>query len=193
MGKEWIKVKEIGQLYLEKILVSFEVPILFVCTDYEQRKYLCLNTDDEEGRNVIVLTTSRYLVNMMKNKITMESVFRNAVDGKAIVAWYDFKNNKIASSVEDAAKIDADLLPQKNAFLEFSNKEINDYIENLEKQLINLEIESFCSLKTYKLKKSLSLVGMDILTLIDHNREKILISETSKKCSYRISNNKMIA
>ena len=37
MGKEWVKLEKIGQLYLEKILVSFDVPILFVCSDFEKR------------------------------------------------------------------------------------------------------------------------------------------------------------
>lgn len=36
MGKEWIKLKETGQLFLEKVLVSFNIPILFVCVDYEK-------------------------------------------------------------------------------------------------------------------------------------------------------------
>ncbi len=30
--KKWINVEEIGQLYLEKILVTFDIPILFVCS-----------------------------------------------------------------------------------------------------------------------------------------------------------------
>lgn len=31
MQKEWINIKETGQLYLENILVSLNIPILFVC------------------------------------------------------------------------------------------------------------------------------------------------------------------
>lgn len=53
MGKKWIKIKETGQLYLEKIIVSFDIPILFVCNDFENRKYLCLNVDEETGCTVI--------------------------------------------------------------------------------------------------------------------------------------------
>ena len=80
MGKEWIRIKEVGQLFLEKILVSFDIPILFVCVDYENRKYLCLNIDDESGKSVIVATDNKYLISMLTNKISMDSVFRNSID-----------------------------------------------------------------------------------------------------------------
>ena len=77
MGKEWIKTKETGQLYLEKIIVSFDIPILFVCNDFENRKYLCLNIDEETGTTVIAETDNRTLISMLNNQVTMENVFRN--------------------------------------------------------------------------------------------------------------------
>ena len=64
MGKEWIKLKEIGQLYLEKILVAFDVPILFVCTDYAKRRYLCLNIDNETGETAIAEVSNKQLIQM---------------------------------------------------------------------------------------------------------------------------------
>lgn len=82
MGREWIKIKETGQLFLEKILVSFDVPILFVCADYENRKYLCLNIDDETGESVIVATDNKRLIAMLKNEITMDPYFEIRIDKK---------------------------------------------------------------------------------------------------------------
>ena len=41
MEKKWLNLGETGQLYLEQILVTFDIPILFVCNGFENRKYLC--------------------------------------------------------------------------------------------------------------------------------------------------------
>ena len=67
MGKEWINTKETGQLYIEKILVTFDVPILFVCTDYENRKYLCLNADEDD--KMAILLTMRTNILATKQKV----------------------------------------------------------------------------------------------------------------------------
>ena len=40
MEKKWLNLGETGQLYLEQILVTFDIPILFVCNGFENRKYL---------------------------------------------------------------------------------------------------------------------------------------------------------
>ena len=120
MGKEWIKIKELGQLYLEKVLVAFDIPILFVCVDSVDRKYLCLNTDAESGKTVIAPTDNKTLIDMLNNDITMESVFRNAINGKVIVADYFIDNNEIIVRIEDSKKITGALLPPKNEYLDLS-------------------------------------------------------------------------
>lgn len=153
MGKEWIKIKEIGQLYLEKVIVSFDIPVLFVCNDFENRKYLCLNVDEETGCTVIAETDNVTLISMLKNKVTMESVFRNFSENKLIIAEYDYEKNEIVSNVLDAKKVDGNILPKKGAFLEIFNEVISKYISFLSKQLINVEVEAFCEKKTITLKK----------------------------------------
>lgn len=153
MGKKWIKIKETGQLYLEKIIVSFDIPILFVCNDFENRKYLCLNIDEETGCTVIAETDNRTLISMLKNQITMESVFRNSSENKIIIAEYNCEEEEIVSIVQEAKKIDANLLPEKEAFLELSNEVISEYLSFLKKQLISVEVEDFCEKKTITVKQ----------------------------------------
>lgn len=153
MGKKWIKIKETGQLYLEKIIVSFDIPILFVCNDFENRKYLCLNVDEETGCTVIAETDNRTLISMLKNQITMESVFRNSSENKIIIAEYNCEEEEIVSIVQEAKKIDANLLPEKEAFLELSNEVISEYLSFLKKQLISVEVEDFCEKKTITVKQ----------------------------------------
>ena len=80
--KKWINVEEIGQLYLEKILVTFDIPILFVCSNGKNKKYLCLNIGDEDGTTVIAEISKATLSAMQQNKIAMEAVYRQAIGKK---------------------------------------------------------------------------------------------------------------
>ena len=194
MGKEWIKIKEIGQLYLEKVLVTFDFPILFVCVDYENRKYLCLNVDDETGKSVIVATDNKHLINMLSNKIPMESVFRNSLNGKVIIAEYDSDNDEIISYTEEAMKVSKSLLPKENAYFELCNTMIEEYVAYLSKQIIKIDIESFCEKKTFVIPKSVFVSTFAVGDIIACNCGRVMIEETEKRCSYSITkNDRMIA
>lgn len=194
MGKEWIRIKETGQLYVEKVIVSFDIPILFVCNDFENRKYLCLNVDDEKGTTVIAETDNKTLISMLKDNLTMESVFRNALNDKIIVVEYDSVNEELVTRSENSRKISSDLLPDKGAFLELSNKMISDYISFLGRQLIKVEVEKFCEKRTIIVQPS------KYHTYFSSKNENIIscstirLTDTKKKCSYDIDGSKrMIA
>lgn len=134
MKREWIKVKGLGQLYLEKILLSFDIPILFVCTDFENRRYLCLNIDDDVPQAVIAEIDIKTLIGMLKDEITMEMAFRGSINGKIVVATYDSSSKQINTSIIASQMVSEDFLPEKGAFFEIENKKIADYIEFLSKQ-----------------------------------------------------------
>lgn len=134
MKREWIKVKGLGQLYLEKILLSFDIPILFVCTDFENRRYLCLNIDDDVPQAVIAEIDIKTLIGMLKDEITMEMAFRGSINGKIVVATYDSSSKQINTSIIASQMVSEDFLPEKGAFFEIENKKITDYIEFLSKQ-----------------------------------------------------------
>ena len=190
MGKEWIKTKETGQLYLEKIIVSFDIPILFVCNDFENRKYLCLNIDEEAGTTVIAETDNRTLISMLNNQVTMENVFRNSLGNKIIIAEYDCKKNEIVSTVQDVKKIDSDLLPEKGAFLELSNKVISEYIVFLSKQLIKIKVEEFFEKRAITVERSQfhKYFSLNDEKVISHRNVKL--EDIKKTCSYEINNGK---
>ena len=139
MGKEWIKIKETGQLYLEKVIVSFDIPILFVCNDFENRKYLCLNIDDEIGTTIIAETDNKMLLNMLQDKVTMEYVFRNALNDRIMVAEYDSINKKIISKVENANIFNKNKIDKTREKLDIP---LNNISENNEVELINLELKN---------------------------------------------------
>jgi len=194
MGKEWIKLKETGQLFLEKVLVSFNIPILFVCVDYEKNKYLCLNIDEETGESVIIATDNEHLLKMLKNEVTMESVFRDANDQKVIIAKYDFEEQKIISHIENSKAISKDMLPKQNEYFEFTNETIKEYISYLEKQIIKIQIETFSDKTSIVIQKNVPVPKFTIKDLMNLTCEKMIITEAKHRCSYNLKNeNRMIA
>lgn len=194
MGKEWIKLKETGQLFLEKVLVSFNIPILFVCVDYEKNKYLCLNIDEETGESVIIATDNEHLLKMLKNEVTMESVFRDANDQKVIIAKYDFEEQKIISHIENSKAISKDMLPKQNEYFEFTNETIKEYISYLEKQIIKIQIETFSDKTSIVIQKNVPVPKYTIKDLMNLTCEKMIITEAKHRCSYNLKNeNRMIA
>lgn len=194
MGKEWIKLKETGQLFLEKVLVSFNIPILFVCVDYEKNKYLCLNIDEETGESVIIATDNEHLLKMLKNEVTMESVFRDTNDQKVIVAKYDFEEQKIISHIENSKTISKDMLPKQNEYFEFTNEAIKEYISYLEKQIIKIQIETFSDKAMIVIQKNVPVPKFATKDLMNLTCEKMIITEAKYKCSYNLKNeNRMIA
>ena len=91
-------------------MVTFDIPILFVCSNGKNKKYLCLNIGDEDGTTVIAEISKATLSAMQQNKIPMEAVYRQAIGKKLIIAKYDENSKKIISEV-------ANFLPQKGKFL----------------------------------------------------------------------------
>lgn len=190
MGKKWIRIKEIGQLYLEKVIVSFDIPILFVCNDFENRKYLCLNINDELGTTVLAETDNKSLIGMLKNEVTMESVFRGAIGNRVIIAEYD--NGEIVTRTESAKNISEDVLPEKGAFLDFSDEAITNYISFLNKQVIKVEIEDFFARETITVQVIKNCVYFAAQNETIVSCGNIRPEDTKEECSYEISRNKKL-
>ncbi|MBR1702180.1 MAG: hypothetical protein IJ716_09535 [Lachnospiraceae bacterium] len=194
MGAEWINIKETGQLYLEKILVSFDIPILFVCTNFEKKRFLCLNIDEESGKTVIAEINNNLLLFMLRNEITMESVFRKAEKGVVIIADYNGETEKIDTCLVNANEISADFLPKKGAYFEFSNKTITDYIAHLRKELIDVVLEQLFEAKSYTIQSNGIFNSFGVDTVGSFECGKLSAKETGKKCLYNVSDSdKMIA
>ncbi len=148
MKNNWIDIKETGQLYLEQILVAFEIPILFVCIDLSGRRYLCECADEESGQFVITSIDNTMLLQMLLNEVAMEYVFRNA-SPKLIITEYDFQNSKMKSREELAQNIPAEYLPEHGAFMEMESKEILKYIDLLKSQVNAITFGNNCEIDSY--------------------------------------------
>lgn len=194
MGREWIELKETGKLYLEKILVTFDVPILFVCVDYENRKYLCLNVDDQDMKYVIAETDAGQLVDMLTNIIPMETVFRNSAKGQLIIAEYNAVEDVIISQVIAANIVSSALLPQSGAMFELSDNIIKDYIEHLRRQIIKVEIECFSDEQKILLNNCPNALYFEVDELKVVECPRLLLEHTRERCRYDVNiNGKMIA
>lgn len=194
MKREWIKVKGLGQLYLEKILLSFDIPILFVCTDFENRRYLCLNIDDDVPQAVIAEIDIKTLIGMLKDEITMEMAFRGSINGKIIVATYDSSSKQINTSIIASQMVSEDFLPEKGAFFEIENKKITDYIEFLSKQIISVEPGLIFEKKGIVIKAIKYQAYFSLPESKRKNCSNVSLGDTIKQCSYNIEyNKKMIA
>lgn len=194
MGKEWIELKETGQLCLEKILVTFDLPILFVCVDLQNRKYLCLNVDDNNMKYVIAEVESQQLIDMLSNVIPMEAVFRNSVNGKLLIAEYDVEKGVINSKTMAAKEISSDLLPQYGALFELSNKEIDDYIDSLNKQKIKVEVERYFEKKKVRIENCSNALCFVAAEMRVVGCSRLLLTCTKDRCSYDVNtNSRMIA
>ena len=194
MGREWIKLKEYGQLNLEKVLVSFDFPILFVCSDYENMKYLCLNIDDDSGKTVIAATNNEQLLSMLNNEIPMEMVFRNSINKIIVIAEYNADTEQIESYFQDADTVPENMLPQKNAYFELQNESIEDYIDELNRQIIKYEYITFIENELFNEKSKLGFTGFKFENTDVRVCDNVLISDTQVTCSYVIvAENKMIA
>lgn len=114
---KWIYTKRTGQLYTKKILITFDIPVLFVCTDEQEHLFLCLNVDSDTGLTVIAETSKQMLEDMEQCRIPMETVFREAEKGELLLVWYDKDEEKIECKAENVKEIPADMLPERDVFL----------------------------------------------------------------------------
>ena len=73
-----------GPLHEEKVLVTFDVPELFVCVDEKNERYLFLKLNGYE-KYLCVKTPVLVLLLMLKGRISMKEAFYEAVDG---IAYY---------------------------------------------------------------------------------------------------------
>ncbi|MDD6576815.1 MAG: hypothetical protein PUF19_07725 [Fusicatenibacter saccharivorans] len=185
--------KETGQLCLEKVIVFFDIPILFVCNDFENRKYLCVNVDEEKGTTVIAETEIGTL--MLCFKIRRQWIlFLEALNDRVIIAEYDEENEEIVTQIESAKEISEDFLPEKGALLEQTKKEILEYSSYLKKQIINVEFEHLFDKKTIFIEPGNYQVQLLFKSEKCIKSENVTVIDTKKKCFYQIdSNKKMIA
>lgn len=165
MGREWINLEEVGTLEVETVLVTFDVPILFVCKNSRDRRFLVLCIDEEEGEYVIAEESTDSLIQMIDNKKTMEYVFRNAKNQILYVTKYDFGKQSFVVKKYNSKKIDKELLPKEGEYFELNNEKIIHYKEKLKDKVLICSKEKtkyrVISLDDYSVKRMQSIISAE--------------------------------
>ena len=112
----------LDNLQIDKVLASYDGPMLFVNKDADSNYYLAYCCDVDEDEYVVASTTVRDLIAMLENDKTIYSVFQESPN-----KW------KVSSdgSVEKIAKFnDLDLLDD-DVYLKNLGGSFEDYVERL--------------------------------------------------------------
>ena len=127
---KWCVTQELGTLYVEEVLVIFDVPELFVCIDEHENRYLVLFIENERGDYLLSEIGKASLAQMLAGEIPMNEAFRTAPNGK--VYYLSFIRDELADAAPcDCEEIpDADL-PEEGAFFTLKNKKIKAYYSYL--------------------------------------------------------------
>lgn len=122
-------VPNIGDLSLEKVLFSYEnIPIVFICKNNMNEKFLCLCNDviEEECWMVSKISVSK-LLDILYDKITIFNAFKTS-DNNIIIATRS--QDHIIYQEKAFDEIDELDLPDENEYLEMQQY-LKDYISDL--------------------------------------------------------------
>ncbi len=132
-NKYFENVPKIGTLYFEQELFSYDkIPIIFVCIDKFNSRYLCVCDDiiDEESW-IIRKITNKELLCVLNDENTILSAYKNR---NVIVANKPFGRNVEYIEIE-YDKIDRDELPLSDQYLEMKEY-LSDYISKIKNSLL---------------------------------------------------------
>jgi hypothetical protein len=114
MKKSNIALFRIGNhyLYREQNLIECEIPILFVCIDDVDNRYLVLNLDFEMDEYLVAKVTKTDLTDMLESKITIRKPFENSESIYLIRAGESLEKDIIVK--KDFSDINEEDLPREN-------------------------------------------------------------------------------
>ena len=135
--KKWLNAEGIGQLYIEEVLVYGDFPVLFVCLDDHNERYLCMTYDPYESQFVFIRISTEKLIDMIENRIPMEQTFRNA---DTIFTTEDNEDSEdsdvdLAVKANDSPTFPADHLPAVGEYYDLPSEWLNGYLSKLKEEL----------------------------------------------------------
>lgn len=133
MSKESVFFIENESLYVEKNIVTINIPLLFTCIDDNKQKYLVLCFDDENLHYLIAKTNNHDLIDMLNSSINMREPFKKSQKLWIVESSFDIKDDKVLKV--EYKSIPEENLPKKGAYLELKNSSIEKYIRELEREI----------------------------------------------------------
>lgn len=134
MNKVYFKIDN-HALYLDYMLEEYDyVPILYVCKDEEQERYLVLATDFEKESYLISKITLVDLNNMLLGKLDMRSAFLNQPKFWSVQCNGAEYQNDIVNEYETSS-YPVEYLPAKDEFYVLYDEEHKEYQRRIAKEL----------------------------------------------------------
>lgn len=87
---KWIKFKDLGQFYVDKVLVESDIPLFFICYDENNNKYACLTLNEDIGEYLVKHIDNIKLQNILQKNITIYDVFNTDKNALCYLTSYDF-------------------------------------------------------------------------------------------------------
>lgn len=131
---KWIHTQALGTLFLEQVLVYFDVPELFVCTDADDRRYLVVFVDDDTLRYVAVPVSDATLTAMLQGDITMKQAFLRTDGGVAFNIHKDFSAGGFIAERTAIQEIPDEDLPDESGYYRMYTDDVRQYCEQLQEQ-----------------------------------------------------------
>ena len=109
-------------LKVDKVLVYYDGPLLFVCKDDSDNFFLAYCCDLDLKEYVVAATSVDSLIELLENKKTMFATLQESSE-----KW-KVKSDETTERVSDFDEID---LPEKNAYMSELSKPLGDYLSSL--------------------------------------------------------------
>ena len=135
--KEFVKTKDKGQLYIDKVLFESNIPILFVCKNKEEELFLCVCCQSNiNGKKWLISSVDEEtLILLLSDKISIRDAFlrddsfRISVVSNDSGIWMGYD--------ESDWQEDSVYLPKRGAFMETEEGEYEEELEYYNLRQIN--------------------------------------------------------
>lgn len=125
------------ELYLDEVFVDFNnLPIFFSCISNNQY-YLCLCCNCDNQDYVVVESSAKEIVEMLKGKITMRSTFTCKPRHWIVFSGEDTSLDEI--TLISAPYLEVDVLPKEGAKYTIATEKVKQYLSRIERELYSEE------------------------------------------------------
>ena len=117
-------------LFLDEVLVEFNIPIFFICQDDDSQKYAVLCVDSDELVYIIGKVDIKDILLMLSSETTLRAFFQAITEKWRVYTGEEYcgdEVNRISAFREDE-------LPTEGAYFELSNSKIERYIKKLNEE-----------------------------------------------------------
>lgn len=128
--EKFMKINEIGDLWVDKVFFECNYPMLFTCLNEDKEMFLC--TCCQANRNgmkwLLTKTTPQIVIGILKDMITLRDAFVKNLDSQISVLLYNGEYIVTEHNTEDWDYETSIYLPDKDEYLEADEGEFDEEI-----------------------------------------------------------------